>query len=66
MKNFRDELSIVATLMFAILHVLLNGSALFHPVKSYHSHLYEYIDMQPFAMHCFKGCIGSLKSLWKI
>ena len=36
MKFFWDELSIVATLMFAVLHVLLNSLALFHPVQSYH------------------------------
>ena len=66
MQKIGDELSNVATLMFSILHVLFNSSALFHPVQSYHSHSRQYTNMQPFTMHCFQGCRGSLKSLWKI
>ena len=64
-QNFEDELSIVATLMFAILHVLLNNSALLKHVQSYHPYSCQYIDMQPFEMHCFQECRRSLESLWK-
>ena len=52
--------------MFAVLHVLLNSSALLNPIQSYHPHLHQYIDMQPFAMHCLQGCRGSFKSWRKI
>ena len=65
-QNFGGELSIIATLMFAVLHMLLNSSTLLNPIQSYHPHSHQYIDMQPFAMHCFQGCRGSLKSLRKI
>ena len=64
--NFGGELSTIATLMFAVLYVLLNSSALFNPIQSYHPHSHQYTDMQPFAMHYFQGCRGSLKSLRKI
>jgi len=53
MKNFRDELFVVATLMIAVLHVLLSNLTLFHSVQSYHPQSREYIDMQPFTMHYF-------------
>ena len=52
--------------MFAILHVLLNNSALLNLVQSYHPCSHEYTDMQPCAMHCFQWCGGSLKSVSKI
>ena len=52
--------------MFAILHVLFNSSTLLNPVQSYHPRSHEYTDMQLFAMHCFQGCKGSLKSLSKL
>ena len=52
--------------MFAVLHMLLNSSTLLNPVQSYHPCSHEYTDMQPFAMHCFQWCGGSLKSVSKI
>ena len=52
--------------MFVVLHVLLNSSALLIPVQSYHPCSREYTDMQPFAMHYFQWCGGSLKSVSKI
>ena len=52
--------------MFVVLHVLLNSLALLNPVQSYHPCSREYTDMQPFAMHYFQGCKGSLKSVSKI
>ena len=52
--------------MFAILHVLLNNSALLNHVQSYYPCSHEYTDMQPCAMHCFQWCGGSLKSVSKI
>ena len=61
--NFGGELSTIATLMFT---VLLNSSALLNLIQSYHPHSHQYTDMQPFAMHCFQGCRGSLKSVSKI
>ena len=64
--NFGGELSIVATLMFAVLHVVLNNFALLNPIQSYHLHARQYTDMPPFAMHRFQGCRASLKSLWYI
>ena len=36
--NFGGELPIIATLMFAVLHVLLNSFALLNLVQSYHLH----------------------------
>ena len=64
--NFGGELSTIAILMFAVLHVLLNSFALLNHVQSYHLHARQYIDMHPFAMHRFQGCRASLKSLWYI
>ena len=64
--NFGGELSTIATLMFAVLPVLLNSFALLNPVHLYHLHAYQYTDMHPFAMHRFQGCRASLKSLWYI
>ena len=52
--------------MFAVLHVLLNNLALLNPVQSYHPCSCEYTDMEPFVMHCFQWCGGSLKSVSKI
>ena len=40
--NFRSELSTIATLMFVVLHVLLNNFALLNPVQSYHLHTHQY------------------------
>ena len=51
---------------FIVLHLLLNSSPLLNSVQSYHPRSREYIDMQPFAMHYFQGCRGSLKRLSKI
>ena len=64
--NFGGELSTIATLMFAVLHVLLNSFALLNPIQSYHLHACQYTDMHQFAMHRFQGCRASLKSLWYI
>ena len=64
--NFGGESSTIATLMFAVLHVLLNSFALLNPVQSYHLHARQYTDMHPFAMHRFQGWRASLKSLWYI
>ena len=61
--NFGGELSTVATLIFAVLHVLLNSFALLNPIQSYHLHARQYTYMPLFAMHCFQGCRASLKSL---
>ena len=36
--NFRSELSTIATLMFAVLHVLLNNFSLLYDIQSYHLH----------------------------
>ena len=63
MQNFGDELYIVATLMFTVLHVLFNSLALLNPVQSYHPHSRQYINMHSFAMHYFQGCREPLKSL---
>ena len=52
--------------MFVVLYVLLNSSTLLNLVQSYHPRSHEYTDMQPFAIHYFQGCKGSLKSLSKI
>ena len=52
--------------MFTVLHVLLYSSAMLNPIQSYHPCSREYTGMQRFAMHCFQGCRGSLKSVSKI
>ena len=64
--NFGGELSTVATLMFVVLHMLLNSFTLLNPIQSYHLHACEYTYMHPFAMHRFQGCRASLKILWYI
>ena len=61
--NFGGELSTISTLMFAMLHVLLNSFALLNPVQSYHLHACQYTNMHPFTMHRFQGCRASLKSV---
>ena len=45
--NFGGELSTVATLMFVVLHVLLNSFALFNPVQSIHR--YAFFCNAPFS-----------------
>ena len=45
--NFGGELSTVATLMFIVLHVLLNSFALFNPVQSIHR--YAFFCNAPFS-----------------
>ena len=64
--NFRGELSTVATLMFAVLLMLLNSFALSNPIQSYHLHARQYTDMHFVAMHRFQGCSAFSKSLWYI
>ena len=64
--NFGGKLSTVATLMFVMLHMLLNSFTLLKLVQSYHLHARQYTNMPPFAMHRFQGCRASLKSLWYI
>ena len=64
--DFGGELSTVATLMFTVLHVVLNSFALLNLIRSYHLHARQYIDMPSFAMHRFQGCRASLKILWYI
>ena len=51
--NFGGELSTIATLMFAMLYVLLNSFTLLNPIQSYYLHICQYTDMHPFAMHRF-------------
>ena len=60
-QNFRGELSTIATLMFAVLNMMLNSSALIYMTTS--THPCEYIDVQPFALHHFRGGRASLNWL---
>ena len=64
--NFGGELSTIATLMFAVLHMLLNSFALLNPIQSYQLHACQYTYMHHFAMHHFQECRASLKCLWYI
>ena len=60
--NFGGESSTIATLMFAMLHVLLNSFALLNPVWSYHLHACQYTDMHLLQCTVFKDA----EHPWKV
>ena len=64
-----NNLALFHTLSSHIIHTHVNTYPYKTPIYShmntvqpYHPYSREYTDMQPFAMHYFQGCRGSLKS----